>query len=69
MMPPVLFEIYDAFRAIPGLSDEQARKAAAALSAHEPRFARIEADLLVLKWMVGTNVALTIAIVVKLYVS
>jgi hypothetical protein len=66
-MPPVLFEIYDAFRAIPGLSEEQARKAAEALSAHEPRFAKIEADLLVLKWMVGTNVALTLGLWIKAF--
>jgi hypothetical protein len=30
--------------------------------------AKIESDLLLLKWMVGTNVAMTVAILVKLFI-
>jgi hypothetical protein len=30
--------------------------------------AKIESDLLLLKWMVGTNVAMTVAIFVKLFI-
>ena len=34
-----------------------------------PRFARIEADLTLLKWMVGFNIALTVTIVARIFLS
>jgi hypothetical protein len=40
-----------------GASDEKARAAAQALANYDNRFSKIEADLLVLKWMVGAILA------------
>jgi hypothetical protein len=34
---------------------------------YENRFAKIETDIAILKWMVGTNIAFTLAIFVKLF--
>jgi hypothetical protein len=64
-MPTMLSEVYDAFIEA-GASPEKSRRAAEAMTQHEQRFARIEAELLVLKWMVGTTVALDIAMMVML---
>lgn len=46
-------DVYDAFLAA-GTPDDKARKAAESVAAYENRFARIESDLAILKWMVGT---------------
>lgn len=51
-------DVYDAFLAA-GVPDDKARKAAESVAAFEShsalnRFARIEGDLAILKWMVGT---------------
>jgi hypothetical protein len=43
-----------------GASEEKARKAAEEAAQYEARFHRVEADLSVLKWMVGTHMALTL---------
>ncbi len=42
---------------------------AAFLAAHETRFATVEGRLTSLTWMVGTNIALTLAIVGKLFLT
>ncbi len=44
-------------------SDEKARKAAETVAAYENRFAKIGADLAILKGMVGFNLAATIGII------
>jgi hypothetical protein len=59
-------EVYDALIAA-GAPEDKARKAAEVLTKHETRFSKIEADLLVLKWMVGVNTALSFAIASKLF--
>ena len=51
-----------------GASVEKADKAAEELAGYETRLAKIEADLLVLKWMVGANFAVTLAVFIKLFV-
>jgi len=48
----MLSKTYDAFLAA-GAPEEKARAAAEELAAYEARFAKIETDLAVLKWMVG----------------
>lgn len=58
-MTTLIAEIYDALVAA-GAPDDKARKAADAVAAHENRFAKVEADLGLLKWMVGFNLAATI---------
>lgn len=59
-------EVYDAFIAT-GIDEQKARKAAKSLADYEGRFSKIEAELLLLKWMAGFNIALSAAILVKLF--
>jgi len=59
-------EVYDAFIAA-GAPGGKARKAAEALADYENRFSRIDAELIVLKWMVGFGIALNIAILTRLF--
>jgi len=65
-MSIMISEVYDAFIAA-GAPEEKARKAAEALTVHENRFAKIESELAVLKWMVGFAIALQSAIAPKLF--
>ena len=60
-MSVMISEVYDAFLAA-GAPEGKARKAAEALTVHENRFGKIEGELLVLKWMAGFNLALTIGV-------
>lgn len=67
-MTTMLPEVYEAFRAA-GMPEEQAKKAAEALSAEsiatKGDVARIERDLAVLKWMVGVVIAATVVPLLK----
>ncbi len=72
-MPVMSGEVYDALTEA-GASQEKARKAAEAVAGYENRFGGIESritkvdgDLTLLKWMVGFNVALTVAVLVRLF--
>ncbi len=67
-MAVMMGNLYDALRSA-GAEDEKARKAAEELAGHENRFSKLEADVGLLKWMVGFNLALTIAVVGKLFVA
>ena len=51
-----------------GAPSDKADKAAEELAGYEGRFARIEADLSILKWMMGFNLALTAAVLGKLLI-
>ena len=51
-MSAIVKEVYDAFREA-GVSEEKSTKAAKAIADFDGRFVKIEADLLILKWMVG----------------
>jgi hypothetical protein len=62
----MISEVYDAFIAA-GAPEDKARKAAEALADYENRFSRIDAELIVLKWMVGFGIALNIAILTRLF--
>jgi hypothetical protein len=71
-MSTILKEVYDAFLAA-GVSEEQASKAAEAIATHEERFAKLETDLTLVKWVTGLclalivgNFAVTIAIALQL---
>ena len=57
----MIAELYDALKSA-GAPDDQARKAAEVVAGYENRFARIETDLTLLKWMVGFNLAITIGV-------
>ncbi len=55
-MTTMIAEVYDAFLAA-GTPEDKARAAGRAIADYESRFGRIEADLLVLKWMTGAIIA------------
>ena len=59
-MPLMLGALYDALRAA-NVPDDIARKAAEEVASYEGRLAGIESDARLLKWMVGTHIALTVA--------
>ncbi len=63
-MSTMISEVYEALREA-GASDEKAKAAAQALADYESRFSRIEADLLVIKWMLGAVLAGVVSIVIK----
>lgn len=63
-MATMISELYDALIAA-GAPEDKARKAAEALASYENRFTRIETDLLMLKWMVGTGIALNVAVLAR----
>ncbi|EJW10576.1 hypothetical protein A33M_4263 [Rhodovulum sp. PH10] len=65
-MTTMISEVYDAFVAA-GAPEDKARRAAEAVANYEARFARIDADLLVLKWMTGTILGGVVALVVKAF--
>jgi hypothetical protein len=69
----MISEVYDAFKEA-GASEEKARKAAEAIAGYENRFAKIDerfaimdGRLVLLQWMLGFNLAMTIAILWKVF--
>lgn len=74
-MSTMISEVYDAFKEA-GTSEEKARKAAEAIAGYENRFAKIDerfaimdGRLVLLQWMLGFNLAMTIAILWKVFSS
>jgi hypothetical protein len=65
-MSTMISEVYDALKEA-GASEEKARKAAEAVASYENRFARIETDLVLLKSMVGFNLATTVAVLWRVF--
>ncbi len=61
----MITELYDALKEA-GASDAAARKAAETMAAYESRFAKVDIDLALLKWMVGFNLAATMAILLMM---
>ena len=57
----MIAELYDAPIAA-GAPEDKARKASEAMAAYESRFAKIDIELSVIKWMVGFNLAATVAL-------
>lgn len=64
-MTTMITELYDALKEA-GATDDKARKAAETVAAYESRFSRIEADLTLLKWMIGFNLAATLGVIMLL---
>jgi hypothetical protein len=64
-MSVMLSELYRALLEHPP-TEEQARKAAEEVAAYDARLHRVESDLSQLKWMVATNIVLTIAVLGRL---
>jgi hypothetical protein len=52
-----------------GAGEEDTKKAAEELAGYENRFSKLEGDVGLLKWMVGFNLALTIAVLAKLFLG
>jgi hypothetical protein len=59
-------EIYDALIEA-GASEGKARAAARAMTDYETRIAKIDSDLNLLKWMAGFNLAITVAILFRVF--
>jgi len=57
---------YDALKEV-GASEEKAQAAARAIASYEPRFARIESDISLLKWMLGMNHGVSITMLFKMF--
>ena len=62
-MTTMITELYDALKDA-GAGEDKARRAAETVAAYKAPFAKIEADLGILKWMVGSNLAATVALIV-----
>jgi hypothetical protein len=60
-------ELYDALIAA-GAPEDKARKAAEVVANYDREFGEIKSDLRLLKWMVGTNFAATLAVFAKLFI-
>jgi hypothetical protein len=65
-MAVMLSKTYDALIAA-GAPDDKARAAAEEIAGYESRFAKIETDLAVLKWMAGVNLAASLSRVIKAF--
>jgi len=65
-MATMISEVYDALVEA-GASQEKALKAAEALANYESRFSKIDADLLLLKWMTGFVFAGVSGLIVKTF--
>jgi hypothetical protein len=61
-MTTMITELYDALKNA-GAEEDKARRAAETVPAYENRFAKIETDLGILKWMVGFNLAASVALI------
>ncbi len=59
--------LYDALVAA-HVTEDQARQAAEEVADYNERIGRIERDLTVLKWMVGTNIMLTVGVLGRLLI-
>jgi hypothetical protein len=60
-MALVLSEVRRAFITA-GVDEVQAEKAAAEIASYENRLAKIETDVTLVKWMLGTNIGLTLLV-------
>lgn len=60
--------VYDALREA-GASEDKARAAAGALADYDARFNKIEADLLLLKWMTGFLLAGMLSLLIKSFAT
>jgi hypothetical protein len=65
-MVPMLSRL-DTTRRNAGAEEGDAREAAAAVAGYQNRFSRLESEVRLLRWMLGFNLALSVAILVKLF--
>jgi hypothetical protein len=67
-MGMMIAEVYDALKEA-GASEDKAKAAAEVLANYDSKFSKMEADLLVIKWMVGAVIAGIVSLVVRAFVS
>jgi hypothetical protein len=67
-MAVMMGNLYSALKQA-GADDENAKKAAEEVAGFENPISSLAADVALLKWMVGFNLALTLAIVGKLFLA
>lgn len=65
-MSTMIFEVYDALKDA-GAMEEKAKKAAESLANYKSRFNKVESEFTLLKWMIGFNIGLSVAILLKLF--
>ena len=65
-MAVMLSKTYEALIAA-GAPEDKAREAAEELAGYEARFAKIETNLTVLKWMMGVQIAGVVSLVIKAF--
>jgi hypothetical protein len=66
-MAVMLSKTYDALVAA-GAPEEKARAAAEELAGYETRFAKVETDLAVIKWLLGVVIAGVASLVIKAFI-
>ena len=59
-------EMYDALKEA-GASEDKARAAATSVAAYDSQLAEIKGDMKVLRWMVTFNIAMTVAILYRVF--
>jgi hypothetical protein len=67
-MAVMMGNLYSALKQA-GADEESARKAAEEVAGFENRISSLAADITLLKWMVGFNLAMTVAIAARLFLS
>jgi hypothetical protein len=65
-MSTMIVEVYDALTAA-GAPEEKARAAAQAVAQYDRDSAEMKASLLLVKWMIGFNLAFTLAVVWRIF--
>ncbi len=65
-MSMMISELYDALKSA-GADEDKARDAASAVARFDDRFNKIEAEFMLLKWMVAFNLAFTMAVLWKIF--
>ena len=65
-MSTMIAELYDALLSA-GADEAKAREAAQAVAQYDKDIAEIKAGLMLLKWMIGFNLAFTFAVVWKVF--
>jgi hypothetical protein len=65
-MTTMIAEVYEAFRSA-GAEDDKARAAATAIAEYNRDISEIKSNLALLKWMVGFNLAFTLAVLWRVF--
>ncbi len=64
----MISEVHDALKQA-GASEEKGQKTAEAVGSYENRLVRIYGDLAVVKWTMGFNLAMTVAVLWKVFTT